>query len=259
MRRLHLFELEDQPWCPAVLRNAVTGYLRLVVAMTRQLKPVVPAIADLLERSGETSILDLCSGSGAVAGQLVEGLSRRGRPTPVTLTDLYPHAASFGDVARGREDRIDWRPQPLDARRVPAEVPGLRTMFNAFHHFRPHEAREVLAAAAESGRPIAIIEFIERGLFPLTGVFFSPFLILLLAPFLRPFRWSTLFFVYVVPLVPLMIFWDGLVSWLRVYSVEDLRELAASAAAPGYAWEAGRWRTGPVRVTYLVGLRKPAS
>ena len=256
MARLHLFEFEDQPWCPALLRNAMTGYLRLAVALTRQIRPVIPALADFLGRTRESSILDLCSGSGGIPRQLARGLAKRGRRTRIVLSDLYPDTVSFREIADASDGLIEFRATPLDATAVPAELPGLRTIFNAFHHFPPPQAQRVLAAAAESGRPIAIIEFIERGIVPLVGIFLSPILVLFVAPFLRPFRWQALFFIYVVPVVPLMIFWDGLASWLRVYSLDELRAMAASVPVPGYAWEAGRWRVGPVRVTYLLGCRK---
>ena len=253
MARLHLFEFEDQQWCPAVLRNAITGYLRLAVAVTQQVRPVVPALAEFLRRTGETSILDLCSGSGGIARQLARGLSRRGLRTRIVLSDLYPDTASFREIADDSDGMIEFRSAPLDATAVPAELDGVRTIFNAFHHFPPDDARRVLAAAAGTGRPIAVVEFIERGIVPLSGIFFSPILVLFLAPFLKPLRWQALFFIYVVPVVPLMIFWDGLVSWLRVYSLDELRAMAASVAVPGYEWEAGHWRAGPVRVTYLMG------
>jgi len=253
--RLQLFEFEDQRWCPAVLRNAITGYLRLAVAITQQVRPVVPALADFLPRSGETSILDLCSGSGGIARQLARGLERRGMPTRIVLSDLYPDTAAFREIANDSGGMIEFRTAPLDATAVPAELEGLRTVFNAFHHFPPDDARRVLAAAAGAGRPIAVVEFIERGIVPLSGIFFSPILMLFLAPFLRPLCWQALFFVYLVPIVPLMIFWDGLVSWLRVYSLDELRAMAESVAVPGYEWEAGHWRAGPVRVTYLMGHR----
>jgi hypothetical protein len=28
MRRMHLFEIEDQSWCPRAVRDAMTDYLR---------------------------------------------------------------------------------------------------------------------------------------------------------------------------------------------------------------------------------------
>ena len=128
-------------------------------------------------------------------------------------------------------------------------------MFNAFHHFAPDAARGILSAAASAGRPIAIVEFVERNVLSLIGVLFSPILVLFVAPFLRPLRWQALVLTYLVPVVPLIVLWDGLVSWIRVYSVGELEQLAASTGASGYSWSAGRWRVGPVRVTYLIGYR----
>lgn len=253
MRRLPLFEFEDQPWCPAVLRNAVTAYLRFVVRMTRQVEPVVPALADLLRRSGETGIVDLCSGSGGIAGQLAAGLAGSGLDARLLLTDLYPDTAAFESVARESGGRVAYRREPLDATAVPRELAGVRTIFNAFHHFEPDAARRVLRDAAEARRPIAVVEFVERSAFTLSGVLMSPLLVLLVAPFLKPRRPLALFFTYVVPLVPLIVLWDGLASWLRVYSPDELREMAASASAPGYDWELVHWRVGPTRVTCLRG------
>ena len=82
---------------------------------------------------------------------------------------------------------------------------------------------------------------------------------LLVTPFFRPFRLSTLVFTYVLPLIPLCTVWDGTVSLLRMYSPPELLALAARADPAGhYAWQAGKKRHwwGP-QVTYLVGW--PAS
>ena len=253
--RHSLVELEDQPWFPATLRNGITAYLRFVVSLTRQMRPVAPAVAELLRRSGESSILDLCSGSGGAARQLARDLAARGASVPVTLSDRYPDSERLDAIAGEMPGVVRVHPAPLDATRVPADMPGVRTMFNAFHHFAPDAAGGILGDAARAGRPIAIIEFIERDPFSLMGVLFSPLLVLLAAPLFRPVRWQTLLFTYVVPAIPLAVFWDGLVSWIRVYSLAELEALAARAAAPGYAWSAGRWRVGPVRVTYLLGYR----
>src|SRR4029453_15937510 len=81
MARLQLFEFEDQEWCPGVLRRALTGYLRLAVLLTGQARPVIPALADLLRSTGETSILDLCSGSGGLWAR-----TRGGRGGPGATT-----------------------------------------------------------------------------------------------------------------------------------------------------------------------------
>lgn len=58
-------------------------------------------------------------------------------------------------------------------------------------------------------------------------------------PFVRPFRWSRVFFTYVLPAIPMLFGWDGTVSALRAYSTDEL--LAIARAVPGsesYDWSA---------------------
>ncbi len=253
MRRLAIFEFEDQPWCPPAVRRAVTGYLRLVSRLTRQVRPVVPAVADLLARSGQAGIVDLCSGSGGVAADLSAALAASGVEAHVLLTDLFPDVESFDELARASGGRVAFRGEPLDATRVPPEMVGVRTMFNAFHHFEPDEAERILRDAAEAGRPIAIVEFVERSAFTLLGVLLSPLWMVLLAPFARPLRPGSLAVTCLLPIAPLVALWDGLASWLRVYSPDELRAMTRRIDVPGYAWDVGHWRVGPTRVTYLVG------
>ena len=102
----------------------------------------------------------------------------------------------------------------------------------------------------------------EASLPPLTGpliFIFSPLMTLLgylfATPFIKPFRLSRLFWTYLIPLVPLATIWDGMVSFLRVYSVGELGELVEPLRTPGYTWEIGQASTGtPLFVfTYLVG------
>jgi hypothetical protein len=47
---------------------------------------------------------------------------------------------------------------------VPGTLTGLRSVFNAFHHFNPREARAVLESAVQAWQPIGIFEIPERSL-----------------------------------------------------------------------------------------------
>jgi hypothetical protein len=142
----------------------------------------------------------------------------------------------------------------VDATRVPRELPGFRTVFTAFHHLRPDQARAVLADAVGKGEGIAVFECARRGILPLLGTLPTPLRVLLATPFIRPFRWSRLFWTYLVPVVPLVLVFDSVVSVLRVYSVQELRELTAGLGR--YRWDIGtvRGRPIPIPITYLVGV-----
>ena len=77
------------------------------------------------------------------------------------------------------------------------------------------------------------------------------------APFVRPFRLSRLFWSYVLPVVPVVLFVDGILSCLRAYSPAELIELSGQISAPGYTWETGEAPGFFGPVTYLLGYPPP--
>lgn len=250
--RLHLFELEDQPWFPAVVRDLATDYLHFLQQAVKLEGALVPLLAKALEDTGERRIVDLCSGGSGPLPALIERLRARGLHVTATLTDLYPNIAAFEAIAERSGGAIGFAREPVDARAVPATLPGMRTIFNGFHHLRPDDARAVLQAAAAARQPIGVFEVSERSIRTLP-VLLTPLFVLIATPFMRPFRWRRLFWTYLVPLVPLTCLWDGVVSQLRAYTVPELRQLVDGAA--GMTWSIGQIpiAKGRARLTYVLG------
>ena len=254
--RIHLFELEDQAWFPATIRDLATDYLHFLEARFALHRPAVPLVAEALRLSGATEIVDLCSGgTGPITG-LLDALARENLFPTVTLTDRFPNQPTFARAAANSAGRISFRADSIDARAVPPELRGLRTIFNSFHHFHPRDAVTVLRGAAEAGQPIAVLEFPDRSwrtLLPMTLL--TPLLVMIVTPFIRPFHWRRLLWTYLVPLVPLTSWWDGIVSNLRAYTVAELNELARSVNVEGYCWRAGQVSIGSSagQLTYLIG------
>ena len=60
------------------------------------------------------------------------------------------------------------------------------------------------------------------------------------------------FWTYLVPVAPLFLFWDGLVSGLRLYSVRELRAIVDSLPVNDYVWDLGALPF-PRSITYLIG------
>ncbi|HET7696003.1 MAG TPA: hypothetical protein VFK57_09875 [Vicinamibacterales bacterium] len=253
MRRLHLLELEDQPWFPAIVRDLATDYLQFIQERFRLDRAMTPLVRRALDGGRTSEIVDLCSGgSGPLLG-VVTALAANGRKVHATLTDLYPNLAAFEKIAAASGGLVSYERTPVDARRVPPHLGGLRTMFNAFHHLRPADARDVLHAAAAARQPIAIMEISERSLRSLP-VLLSPIFVLLATPFMRPFTWPRFFWTYILPLVPFTVLWDGVVSQLRAYTVAELQALCEGSAP--MRWEAGQvpFAKGNGRLTYLIGF-----
>lgn len=255
MRRFHLVEIEDQPWCPRPVRDAMTAYLEFAIRLGNVYAPVVPRLREALRRTGARRIVDLCSGGGGPWPRLVQDLDRDGPRTEVLLTDLYPNLDALRLARETTGGRLDFRKAPVDATRIPAELGGFRTLFTSFHHFPPQEARAILRDAVRSRQGIAVFEATRRSLASVLATLPAPLAVLILTPFIRPFRPSRLLWTYLLPAVPLLALWDGVVSCLRTYTVAELKEMAAELVDEGYAWDIGevKGKKGSATVTYLIG------
>lgn len=261
MARIHLIEFHDQTWCPQVLRDCATEYLEFMIRKGRIYDPIGEKLVAAVKRSGATEITDLCSGSGGPWVSLHGAFRDAGVPVQVTLTDLYPNVTAFERVKRESGLEIELRDEPVDATNVPAELSGFRTLFSSFHHFRPEQARAILADAVAAGRGIAIVEGTKRSLSLIVLALILPLFVLLATPFIRPFRLSRLFFTYLVPLLPLLIWFDGVVSSLRTYSPDELRALVAGIDGSEHTWDIGELpvKPGQAPVTYLIATRNASS
>lgn len=232
-------------------------YLRFMISLLGTYRPVAPLLAEGLRCTGQTHLLELGAGAGGGTETVLAALfTQQIAGATITLTDLYPQPAAWADVAHRTGGAIRGHATAVDALAVPAELPGFRVIFSAFHHFAPLQAEALLRDAVAGGVGVGVFEgaaksWLEIGL----ALTVLPVAQLLLTPFFRPFRFSRLIFTYLLPIIPLATMWDGTVSILRMYPPAALLILASRADPAGrYHWQAGQLRHwwGP-RVTYLVG------
>ncbi|QHL87326.1 class I SAM-dependent methyltransferase [Nibribacter ruber] len=255
-KRWHLFELEDQNWFPHVVRQGMMDVLRFLITVLGMYKPIVPLLRQGLQQTGQRQIIDLCAGAGGGILQVWQELEKQsGQPVQVTVTDKFPNVAAYSYLQAQSNGAIDYAEQSVDATAVPAELKGFRTVFSAFHHFKPAMAQAILQDAVRQNQGIGVFEGASKKWHELLLVWLVfPWVILLITPFIRPFTWSRLFFTYVLPLIPLGVVWDGTVSILRMYTPEHLQAMVQKLNAPHYTWQIGRakhWSgTG---VLYLIG------
>jgi SAM-dependent methyltransferase len=254
MRRRHLVEFEDLRWFPALLRNYMTDYLRYVADKFDLFTPVAPVLVELLRRTGCVHILDLGSGGGGQWRTLVPRLNDEIADLRLTLSDLYPNRTALSQVAALFPDIVTVAPDPVDVRAVPADLAGTRTLFLCLHHFRPPKAQAILQNAVAARAPIAIFEAQRRDVEHVARFALSPLMVLLFTPFIRPVRLSRLALTYLLPLVPFFVFWDGVVSVLRTYTMDEMLEMARAADEEvHFAWQAGVLTTGQLKIPYLLG------
>jgi hypothetical protein len=241
MRRYHLFEFEDLNGFPDVWRRAMTRYLKTAVSLFPLPGLWADKLATLAPREGRFQIIDLGSGSGGSMGSIIPALRRKGFTPEVTLTDLYPNPEAVAQRNTGGENALRYWPKPVDATAVPPELTGTRTMFLSFHHHPPERARAILRDAFDKRVGIAVLEFSARKPMMILSCLQIPLAVLLVTPTIRPLKVSQLLFTYLIPVLPLVMFWDGLVSHLRTYSPAELRAMTDDMQSPDYVWETGEF------------------
>ena len=263
MRRFHLIELHEQTWYPAFLRRLFQRGLGRSLVVTRTFDRFIEPFSAFLERTGSRRILDLCTGSGDAARAVWQAISAELPPErrpQLVLSDLFPNIEAYERLRAEDPEGIDYLAEPVNALGPPTNAPRVRTLFNAFHHFRPEQARAILADAAQNADGIAIFETTRNHwknmvqtllVLPIASAFLTAFL-------LRPVRPSQLIFSFPIPIIPFTAVWDGLVSNLRTYTPDQLRELTEGLGDGSFRWEIGQVEvesTG-LLATYLFGWRE---
>jgi hypothetical protein len=254
------FEFHDQKWFPKSLRDGVTDALQFILSLGRIYRPITPLLNDAVEASRAERIVDLCSGGGGPWLWLYRFLRASiGGHVEVCLTDKYPNIVAFENAQRQTGGQITFYRGFVDAAAIPRELSGFRTIFTSFHHFTPDEAVAILQNAADNAQGIGVFEAAKRDPPTILSTVLMPLAGLLTAPFARPFRISRLFWTYVVPVIPFVLFFDGVVSCLRAYSQKELSVLTAQVKADNYVWQIGEQSGGLAPITFLLGYPNPAN
>jgi hypothetical protein len=257
--RLQLFEFNDAPWAPAVLREALISALSEALDRGGLLDELVEPFSRFLDDTAADAVLDLASGAGGPASAFARALSSRGREVHFTLSDLTPRRQAWEALARRWPARFDFIEAPVDATAPAPLRPGLpRVIINALHHFPPALARRALLGAAEGAPGVFIAEGLVRNPLRFAAMGRPGLRALLAGPWrARHHRLQHAAFTWLTPAALLASVWDGSVSALRCYDEAQLRDFVAPLG-PGWRWTFGEYRYGGFgRGSWFSGVRTP--
>lgn len=143
----------------------------------------------------------------------------------VVLSDYYPNIDAFKKTKSEQPGIFEYVEQPINAMDVPKHLKGFRTQFNSLHHFKPKDAKAILQNAIDNNQAIGIFEAQQRDIKNMVRILLSPIAVLLMTPFIRPFKVNRIIFTYLIPVLPLTTLWDGIISVLRTYTVTELKQM----------------------------------
>jgi hypothetical protein len=252
-----LIEFHDQEWFPNALRDHVTDALQFIFNFVQIYSPIVPRLIKAIRATQTREVVDLCSGGGGPWLWLHGALQHASElPVTVCMTDKYPNARAFEDLRQQTQGQLTYQADSVDAAHLPPALLGFRTIFTSFHHLQSQEALDILQNAVGARQGIGVFEAASRRPITILSTMLMFFGGFLAAPFIRPFRLSRWFWTYFLPVIPLVLFFDGVVSCLRAYSKEELANLVSKVDADDYVWEIGEERGWLAPITYLIGYPK---
>lgn len=257
--RIDLPEIHDQAWFPPSIRDGVTDTLQSILRIGDIYQPIVARLANALAATGTVRLVDLCSGGGGPWIWLRNALERgESGPLNIQLTDKFPNTAARERGQLSRHGEMLYCAESVDATSIPEHLQGFRTMFASFHHFSPSDAAAIIQSAVHRREGIGIFEPPSRCALSILLTFLFPLLAILIVPFIHPFRFSRLFWTYLVPVIPFVLWFDGVLSCLRAYSPQELSKMVATLEINDYVWEVGTTPGWFVPVTFVVGYPEPA-
>jgi hypothetical protein len=251
-----LFEFEDQNWFPAFIRNYMTEYLRFLLNAGNLYLPVTPLILEGLKKTGSEQIVDLCSGGGGPMKQVHKTLQgKQGKKLKIVHSDKFPNKWICNSLNNDSCGDLFYEESPVNASSVPSSLKGFRTMFSAIHHFDITAAKSVIQDAVDAREGIGIFDGGDKKIiFIFLTMFFHALALFLITPLIYPFKFSRLFFTYILPVIPICVIWDGVISLIRLYHPFELLRISMVKNGESYVWKAGKVRNKfGLNISYLLG------
>ncbi|CAK7207555.1 hypothetical protein SEUCBS139899_010365 [Sporothrix eucalyptigena] len=294
--RMHVFEIDDQPWFPAWFRG------RIQAALTRAWIMRVPAIQsaspaslvaevlrkEVLEKNGAPAasastppwyMIDFCAGGGGPTPSIERILNSSDdssqqstttkAPTQFVLTDLHPHVDDWA-VAAAASPNVRYAAQPVDAsaadpKAILKEAFGSSATSNArvcrlfslaFHHFDDPLARDILKNTVETSDGFGIFELQDRSFGAFVTTLVFGIGIMLTAPYYA-WRWRSPMTLVFTYLIPILPFVLVFDGWMSMLRTRTPDEVEALLRTCGAAdTDAWELRSGEIRHLWPVGYLK---
>lgn len=195
--------------------------------------------------SNKISVIEFCSGAGGPTPSIERIINRKRiqhgkKPIPFVMSDLHPDLDSWMALSTRSTGSLTFIPQSVDAVDPPVSAisnssarsrtdQGYRSntrVFRlyclSFHHFDDETARKVLQSTMDTADGFAILELQDRYLSSFALMLGHVPLIFATSLFRYWRDVLMLLLVYVIPLVPAINTFDGIVSCLRTRNFREV-------------------------------------
>lgn len=224
---------------------------------TRYYEPAIDHFVRFCRQAETKRIIDLCSGTGEASMMVISpALEQSDQNISCTLSDLSPRPSFFDASNTSPEQQIDYCSHAVDAMKIANLDYDTATFFASFHHFNAGQAQHILSEIVTSQKSVFIVEPVNQtftSAIPLLKHSFLPGMFYVFKA--KRWRLLKLLFVNILPVVPLLGWWDTIVSAKRSYSEEEYRLLTAQWSHYDWSYREVRGELGQT-VTIFSGTEK---
>jgi hypothetical protein len=231
---MHLFEFNDLPHVPHTLRLTLLELMQFCNRVFRSFNQrAAQAAVDHARQKGCDTIVELGAGGAPLTSLLAETAERDGlRLVPC---DLYPDMATYRELEANHPGAVKPIYTPVDFS-TPHDFgkATLAVLVGTFHHVPPAERAKTLQALTASAGQVMVFEPLRNTPLSISLALTSivPVLLLPLYRFGSAGTWRRILWCWLLPVVPFVFLWDGVVSCLRQWGPARWKRELAKVAGP---------------------------
>ena len=235
-------ECNDSPHCPQFIRESIIEVLGNSIRDARVYEKLVPKFISFCADHHIKNILEIGAGSGESTAVFLDAVVlNQHQPPHIYTSDFLP----MPEVMLATSQRYPGVMTPIEESldiRHPEVAPAhdMRMVLSAFHHFDPDVVRVFLQDAQEQRIAVFVAEPFTNSLRAFFPMFLHGFTSLARNGVqCSRRRILKFFFTFFVPLIPMCLLWDGLISMRRMYDEKGFMEIVATLpkSERGYQWQ----------------------
>lgn len=231
LQKILTYEFNDSPQCPTFIRESILEVLGKSIRDAKVYEALAPRFIQFCQDAKVQTVLEFGAGSGESTAIFLDAVLGTGETPPrIYISDLFPMATVMAKTCATHPDTLIPLQGSVDLRNPP-ESPGhdMRMVLSAFHHCDAEMARQFLKKGQEQGVAVFIAEPFTKSLQAFFPLFLHGFTSLARNGVLSSrMRLAKFICTFLLPLIPLCLLWDGLISMVRMYSKDDFAEMVGS-------------------------------
>lgn len=224
---MRLFEFGDLDCVPDLYHVYLRKYLVFFYKAFGYYNLWVPGFTNFVKKLKKKELMECCSGAGEPL-QLIDARLDTNQVGSLSylLSDIRPNP-EIVDKFNQEGLRFRYVSDSVDVTQDLEKFDCPKIFINSFHHFTNEQVEKIFLNNFKRKNEIIILEYVSKSFLGFFSMLVGPIVVIFTLPFVVKLRHLPVMmvFTYILPLFPLMMLWDGIISCLHEYSESNLKAI----------------------------------